>query len=137
MVKEYFKKFSFAQKENSLHVFEKRQFFAQLQQPLVLYHEPKSIKNLFTKKNSLAHYLLYTILMTNVSVLGAEQFQFPFRVIFDSFCSNWFKLVSAQSPNSQTSRHKKDIVVSIKIFGPNISSSFDMIMSTALKDTRR
>jgi hypothetical protein len=33
---------------------------------------------------------------------------------------------------------EKDIVVTIiKIFGPNISSSFDMMMSTALKDTRQ
>ena len=33
---------------------------------------------------------------------------------------------------------EREIVVSIiKIFGPNISSSFDMMMFTAVKDTRR
>ena len=36
VVKESLKKFSFAKKENSLHVLEKRQFFAQLQRPLAL-----------------------------------------------------------------------------------------------------
>ena len=43
VVKESYKKFGLAKKENSLHAFEKRQFFAQLQRPLALYHEPKSI----------------------------------------------------------------------------------------------
>jgi hypothetical protein len=44
-------------------------------------------------------------------------------------------LLSLQTAKPQI---KKDIVVTIiKIFGPNISSSFDMMMSTALKDTRR
>ena len=75
MVKESFKKFSLAQKENSLHVFEKRRFFAQLQRPLALYHEPKSIKTFFfTKKDTLAHHLSYATLMTNVPVLGAGHF---------------------------------------------------------------
>ena len=74
MVKESFKKFNFAKKENWLHVFEKRQFFAQLQRPLALYHQPKSIKKTFYKKDSLAHYLSYTTLMTYVPILGAEQF---------------------------------------------------------------
>ena len=74
-------------------------------------------------------------LMTYLIVLGAE---FPCRIIFHSFCSNWFKLVSAQPPNSQTFRKNKDIDITIiKIFGPNISSSFNMMMSTALKDTLR
>ena len=73
MVKESFKKLSFAKKENSLHVFEKRRFFARLQRPLARYHEPKSIKT-FYKKDSLAHYLSYATLMTYVPVLGAEQF---------------------------------------------------------------
>ena len=36
VVKESFKKLSFAKREDSLHVFEKRRFFAQLQQPLAL-----------------------------------------------------------------------------------------------------
>ena len=54
VVKESFKKLSFAKKENSLHVFEKWQFFAQLQRPLTLYHEPKSIKNNFTKNIALS-----------------------------------------------------------------------------------
>ena len=53
-------------------------------------------RDLYTKKNRLAHYLSYATLVTYVPVLGDEQF--PFRVIFGSFCSNWFKLVSAQLP---------------------------------------
>jgi len=48
---------------------------------------------------------------------------------------NWF-LLSLQT--AKPSDKKKYIVVTIiKIFGPNISSSFDMMMSTSLKDTRR
>ena len=47
---------------------------------------------------------------------------------------NWF-LLSLQTAKPAD---KKDIVVSIiKILGMNISSSFDMTMSTAVKDTRR
>ena len=90
----------------------------------------------FYKKDSLAHYLLFGTLKAYVFVLGAEQFQFPCSVIFDSFCSNWFKPVSAQPPIAKPS-DKKNIVFSIiKILGPNISSSFNMMMSNALKDTR-
>ena len=73
MAKESFKKLSFAKKENSLHAFEKRKFCAQLQQPLALYPESKSIKT-FYKKDSLALYLSYATLMTNLPALGAEQF---------------------------------------------------------------
>ena len=80
--------------------------FAQLQWPLALSQEIKSVRPLY-KNDSLAHYLSYATLMTYVPVLGAEQFYFPCRVMFDSFCSNWFKLVSAQPPNSQTFRRKK------------------------------
>ena len=61
-------------KENSLHVSEKRQFFAMLQWPLALSHEPKSIKKTFSKKDSFAYYLSYATLMTYVPVLGLEQF---------------------------------------------------------------
>ena len=50
MLKECFKKFSFAKKEYSLHVFEKRQFFAKLQRPLALYHEPESVKIFLQKR---------------------------------------------------------------------------------------
>ena len=74
MVKEFFKKLGFAKKENSLYVFEKRRFFAQFQQPLALSNKPESIKTCFTKKDSLAHYLLYATLMAYVPVLRAEQF---------------------------------------------------------------
>ena len=73
MVKESSKKLSFAKKENSLHIFEKQRYFAKLQQPLAIYHEPKSIKH-FYEKDSLAHYLSYATLTTYVPVLGAEQF---------------------------------------------------------------
>ena len=66
------------------------------------------MKNPFQK--SFAH---YATLVTYVPVSGAEQFWVPCKVMFDSFCSNRFKLVSAQPPNSQTFRQKKDIVVSI------------------------
>ena len=48
--------------------------------------------------------------MTCVPVLGDEQFQFPLRVIFGDFCSNWFKLVTAKQPNSQP---KKKVVVTL------------------------
>ena len=75
--------------------------------------------------------------MTYVPVLGAEQFQFPCRVIFESFCSNWFKLVSAQPPNSQAFRQKKKVVVTVfKIERLKISSALDLIMAALLKDTR-
>ena len=73
MVKEAFKKFSFDKKENSFQLFLKRRLFAQLQRPLALYHEPKSI-NTFLQKDSLAQFLLYATLMTYVPVLGVEQF---------------------------------------------------------------
>ena len=43
--------------------------------------------------------------MTYVPVLGAILVSVLGN--FDSFCSNWFKLVSAQPPNSQTFRQKK------------------------------
>ena len=39
--------------------------------------------------------------------MGDEQFLLPYGVISDGFCSNWFKLISAQPPNSQTFNQKK------------------------------
>ena len=61
------------------------------------------------------------------SVFGAEQFQFPCRVIFDNFCSNWFKLVFAHPPNSQTFNNKNIVVSIIKTCWWNISSFFDNV----------
>ena len=58
----------------------------------------------------------------------------PFPKVSAQTGLNWF-LLSLQTAKPST---KKDMVDSIiKFFGPNISSFFDMIMPTALKDTRQ
>ena len=62
------------------------------------------------QKNRCAIYLSYATLVKYVPVLWAEQFQFPCRVFFDGFCSNWFKLVFAYPPNSQTFNQKKKLL---------------------------
>ena len=72
--------------------------------------------------------------MTNVPVLGAEQFQFPCRVLFDSFCLKWFKLVSSQ-PNLQPKR--KVIVTDFKFVELKNSYFFHIMMAASLKDTQR
>ena len=46
----------------------------------------------------------YDTLLTCVPVLGDE---FPWRVIFGDFCSNWYQLVFANPPNSQTLSKKQ------------------------------
>ena len=80
-------------------------------------HQRKEEKNYFNKtshqkgtfqgnKKRFAIYLSFVTLVTCVPVLGAEQFQFPCRFVFNSFCSNWFKLVIAYPQNSQTFRQK-------------------------------
>ena len=48
--KESVKKLSFAKKENSLNIVEKRQFFAHLQRSLALNHKHKSIKTFLQKR---------------------------------------------------------------------------------------
>ena len=52
-------------------------------------------------KKNCAIYLSYATLVTYVPILGAEQFQFLYSVVFNSFSSNWFKLVFAHPPNNQ------------------------------------
>ena len=51
-------------------------------------------------------FICHDTLMTCVPVLEDEQFKFPWRVILANFCSNWFKLVSANPPNSKTLKQK-------------------------------
>ena len=90
------------------------------------------------KKDRYVFYLSYDTLMTNVPVLGAEQFQFPWRVIFGDFCSNWFKLVSSNPPDSQAPNQKRKLFFTVfNIERLKISFTFDLIMATLLKDTRR
>ena len=55
LVKNLSKNLVLPKKKKNLHVFEKWRFFAQLQRPLVLYHESKSIETFFL--NSLAYNL--------------------------------------------------------------------------------
>ena len=72
----------------------------------------------FLKKDRYAFYLSYATLMTYVPVLGFDQFQFPCTVIFGDFYSNWFKLVSANPPNSQTFNQKRKLLLrSSRFFG--------------------
>ena len=54
-------------------------------------------------------FIWHDTLMTFVPVLGDEHFQFLWSVIFGNFCSNWFKLVSANPPNSQTFKQKRKL----------------------------
>ena len=63
-----------------------------------------------------AFYLSYTTFMIYLPVLRAEQFQFPCKVIFSDFRSNWFNLVSANPPNSQTFNKKESCCYSLQDF---------------------
>ena len=56
--------------------------------------------------NKTFSYLSCDTLMTCVPVLEDEHLQFLWRVTFGNFCLNWFKLVSAKPPNSQTLNQK-------------------------------
>ena len=47
-------------------------------------------------------------------LLVAEQFQFPCRVIIDTFCLNWMKLFFANPPNSQTLHQKSTLFSQFK-----------------------
>ena len=136
-VRRIFQKIRFCQKKKIINRYLKNGNFCLASTASSALTKTLINKDPFTNKDSLAHYLSYATLVTYVPVLGAEQFYFPCRVIFKGFCSNWFKLVSAQAQNSQTFNQKDIVVTIIKIFGPTISSSFDIMMSTALKDTRR
>ena len=55
-------------------------------------------------------YLSYDTMMICVPVLGDEQLQFPWRVILGDFCF-WFKLVSANPPNSKTLNQKRELLL--------------------------
>ena len=90
------------------------------------------------KKNRCVSYNPYATLVILLPVLGVELFQFLCKVVFNGFCSNWFKLVLAHPPNSQNFNQKKIFFFFYhKIFGFDISSFYDMIVCTALKDTQR
>ena len=78
--------------------------------------------------------LIFRYFLRHFLYLGAEQFQFSCRVIFDSFCLNWFKLVSSQ-PNLQLK--KKVIVADFKFVDLITSYFFHIMMAASLKDTRR
>ena len=65
----------------------------------------------FTLSSFWSFYLSYDTLMTCVHVLVDGQFQFLWRVIFGDFFSNWFKLVSANPPNSQTLNQKRKLLL--------------------------
>ena len=54
--------------------------------------QPDFQSNNTFKENRHSFYLSYDTLMTCVPILGEEQFQFLWKVIFGDFCSNWFKL---------------------------------------------
>ena len=86
------------------HVFEKRRFLTSFNG---LYHFSRNLnqKRPYYKKDSLAYYLSCATLMTYVPVLGAEQFQFPCMVIFDSFFSNWFLLSLQTAKPSDKKRY--------------------------------
>ena len=69
-----------------------------------------------TDETRKALHLSYATLVTYVPVFGAEQ-----------FCSNWFKLVSAHPPHSQTINQKRKLCC----------CSQDFLMSASLKGTRK
>ena len=74
-------------------------------------------KEPFLKENRGALYLSYATLLTYVSILGAEQFQFLCNVFFFyGFFSNWFKLVPAHPWNSQTLNQKKNCCYHLQDF---------------------
>ena len=87
-------------------------------------------KDPFTKKiDSIAHYLSYVTLVTYVPVLVSVQGNF-WRVSAQTSL-NWLLL------SLQTFKQKRYCRYHHQDFLPNVYFSFDMIMSTTLKDTWR
>ena len=78
---------------------------------------------------------IYDTLMTCAPVLVDEQIQFPWRVVFGNFCSNWFKMVSANPANSQTLNQKRKLLLLFsRLMGWKLVWPWSLPL---LKDTQR
>ena len=132
ILQESLKKNMFCHKENNWQVFEKQRFPPNFNGPSC-FNKNFNHKDHFPKKIALPiifHMPPWWPMYLDLGLSNSSFCAGLFSTVSAQTGLNWF-LLSIQTAKSST---KKNIYVTVfKIFGPNISSSYEMMMSTALR----